>query len=151
METELWPNLLRSCRAKNVPVLIANARLSSKSAASYRWISRVTVEMMNSIACFATQSAADSERFIALGAPAASVTVTGSMKFDVELPPSVKESGQSMRNQLGASRAVLMAGSTRDGEEEIMLRVFTRRCYCCSRRGTRSGSRESRIYVASKD
>ncbi|MFT4581164.1 MAG: 3-deoxy-D-manno-octulosonic-acid transferase [Gammaproteobacteria bacterium] len=124
METELWPNLLRKCRSEKVPVLIANARLSSKSVANYGLISRVTAEMMNSIECFAAQGAVDGERFIALGAPPASVTVTGSLKFDVALPPSAEESGQSMRRKLGVSRAIFMAGSTREGEEEILLRAF---------------------------
>ncbi|MFT4564022.1 MAG: 3-deoxy-D-manno-octulosonic-acid transferase, partial [Gammaproteobacteria bacterium] len=124
METELWPNLLRRCRAEKVPVLIANARLSPKSAANYQLISAVSLEMMNAIECFAAQGELDGERFIALGAPASSVIVTGSLKFDVELPPSAEESGQSMRRQLGVSREILMAGSTRGGEEEILLRVY---------------------------
>ncbi len=124
METELWPNLLSCCHQKNIPVLMANARLSHKSTARYRRFPSITSAMISAIDYIAVQGHEDRDRFVSLGAPLSAIEITGSLKFDVELPSSVTESGQSLRRFLGTSRTVLMAGSTRDGEEEILLRVF---------------------------
>ena len=124
METELWPNLLNCCQGKNIPVLIANARLSEKSASRYRRFPSITGTMLSSIDCFAVQSKEDRDRFLSLGAANDLIEVTGSLKFDVELPPSTAESGQALRRFLGTNRAVVMAGSTRDGEEELLLETF---------------------------
>ncbi len=124
METELWPNLLNCCRDKNVSVLMANARLSEKSASRYCRIPSITREMLSAIDRFAVQSQEDRNRFLSLGAASDVIEVTGSIKFDVDLPPSTAESGQALRRFLGTNRAVVMAGSTRDGEEEILLETF---------------------------
>lgn len=126
METELWPHLLRSCAATNVPVIVANARLSAKSAARYTNFASVITPLMKSLACVAVQGPEDGERFIALGANRDAVVVTGSLKFDIELPPSIVESGEAIRRSLGVNRAVLMAGSTREGEEPLLLQAYTR-------------------------
>lgn len=124
METELWPNLLRRCRERNTPVVIANARLSQQSASRYRCFPSITGAMMSSIDYFATQTMDDRERFISLGAEASAVVTTGSLKFDIELPPSIAECGHALRRLLGENRAVLVAGSTHDGEEEMLLQAF---------------------------
>ena len=125
METELWPNLLSRCRESDVPVLMANARLSEKSTARYRRWPSISKEMISAIKCFAAQGTGDRDRFISLGADPSAVVTTGSVKFDIELPPSILESGQALRRFLGVSRAVLMAGSTREGEEDILLEAFS--------------------------
>ena len=125
IETELWPNLLDECREMGVPVVLANARLSENSAARYRLIGTMAAQMLGAITCFAAQGVKDAERFIALGARADNVLTTGSIKFDTELPASVLESGQSLRRFLGANRPVLIAASTRDGEEEMLLQGFS--------------------------
>lgn len=126
METELWPHLLCGCARMNVPVIVANARLSQKSADRYARVPRLIKQMLGTVSCFAAQGEDDRRRFIALGAPSNSVVVTGSLKFDIELPASVAESGQALRRFLGVNRTVLMAGSTRDGEEAILLSAYTR-------------------------
>jgi 3-deoxy-D-manno-octulosonic-acid transferase len=126
METELWPHLLRNCAAMNIPVIVANARLSARSAARYARFSSALKPMLQAIECIAVQGRDDGERFIALGAKRDAVVVTGSLKFDIELPPSVVESGQAIRRFLGVNRAVLMAGSTREGEEPLLLQAYTR-------------------------
>jgi len=125
METELWPNLLSYSRTRGTPVLIANARLSEKSTARYGRFPSITGAMLAAIDCFAAQGSGDRERFVSLGADPAAVVITGSLKFDIELPPSILETGQALRRFLGVNRAVLMAGSTRDGEEELLLQVFS--------------------------
>lgn len=126
METELWPHLLRSCAANNIPVIIANARLSARSAARYARFPGVMTPLLGAIDCIAVQGSEDGDRFIALGAQRDAVVVTGSLKFDIELPPSVVESGEAIRRFLGVNRAVLMAGSTREGEEPLLLEAYSR-------------------------
>ncbi len=124
METELWPNLLNRCRLADTPVLIANARLSQKSALRYRRFASITKAMVSAIDYIAVQGADDGKRFISLGAEKSAVITTGSLKFDIELPPSIVESGYAVRRFLGVNRAVFMAGSTRNGEEGIVLEAF---------------------------
>ena len=126
METELWPHLLRGCAANDVPVIVANARLSARSAVRYARFATVMSPLLRTIRCIAVQGADDAERFIALGARRDAVVVTGSLKFDIELPPSVVESGEAIRRFLGVNRGVLMAGSTRDGEEPLLLEAYAR-------------------------
>ena len=123
METELWPNLFAACKTRAIPVLIANGRLSRRSYERYRWVRGLSRSMLAAAQGIAAQSDDDARRFIKLGADPAVVEITGSLKFDVELPASTLESGQVRRRHLGTSRAVLMAGSTRENEEEILLQM----------------------------
>jgi 3-deoxy-D-manno-octulosonic-acid transferase len=80
METELWPNLVRECRASGVPLLLANARLSEKSARGYARIDSLARATLGDLAAVGAQTAADAARLAALGAPA--VTVPGNLTFD---------------------------------------------------------------------
>ena len=126
METELWPNLLRQCAHREIPVVLANARLSQKSASRYKYIAFHARQMLTNISWLGAQTTEDRERFIDLGADPRSVYVTGSVKFDVQLPPSASEAGQALRRFFGVNRTVLIAGSTREGEEEILLKAFAK-------------------------
>lgn len=123
METELWPNLLAAARRRGLPVVLANARLSEKSARGYRrfkWLSRPAIA---SLAAVAAQSSADGARLAALGAR--NVTVCGNLKFDVAPDPEKLALGRGWRSEMG-SRPVWLAASTRDGEEAIVLDAFAR-------------------------
>ncbi|MDX1432121.1 MAG: lipid IV(A) 3-deoxy-D-manno-octulosonic acid transferase [Gammaproteobacteria bacterium] len=126
METELWPNILHQCARRRVPVLLANARLSEQSAASYRRIASTARRMLSSIACIAAQTRHDAERFIALGARPDCVRVTGNTKFDVRLPASLNEEAQVLRRCFGVDRGVWIAASTHDGEEQQVLEAYRR-------------------------
>lgn len=121
METELWPNLIHSCHTAGIPVIVANARLSQRSFDGYRRFARLTARMLNEVSAVAAQGAKDAERFIALGAPAARVTVTGNVKFDLMLPASLSEQAQELRRLWGEDRPVWVAASTHEGEEEQVL------------------------------
>ncbi|MCP5146309.1 MAG: lipid IV(A) 3-deoxy-D-manno-octulosonic acid transferase [Gammaproteobacteria bacterium] len=121
METELWPNLLSACRKRQIPVVVVNARLSAKSAAGYARASALSQEMLQSLAAIAVQTRDDSKRYIELGADPARVSITGSIKFDVSVPPTLHERGEALRQAMGARRKVWVAGSTRDGEEALVL------------------------------
>jgi 3-deoxy-D-manno-octulosonic-acid transferase len=125
METELWPNLLRQCAVAGIPTLIANARLSERSARGYARIRWLTASMLRDITLIAAQAEADAERFRALGAPR--VEVTGNLKYDLTLPDDLLERGRQFRQDvLGTHRAVWIAASTHAGEEEQVLDAFAR-------------------------
>jgi 3-deoxy-D-manno-octulosonic-acid transferase len=124
METELWPNVLRECARADVPVLLVNARMSEKSAHRYGRLPRFSAEMLRTLARIAAQTTTDAARLARLGAAPDSIEVTGSLKFDVHLPPSVFEEGAAIRRELGINRPIVMAGSTRPGEEEILFGMF---------------------------
>jgi len=117
METEMWPNLLSACAANGVPVMLANARMSEKSARGYARWSALTGPAIRSFAAVCAQSAADAERLRALGAP--NIEVTGNLKFDVRPDPGQIASGRDWRARV--DRPVLLFASTREGEERILL------------------------------
>lgn len=123
METELWPNLLRQCACAGVPVLLANARLSERSARGYARIRSLTATMLRDITRVAAQTEADAERFSALGAPR--VQVTGNLKYDLTLSDDLLARGREIRRELlGENRFVWIAASTHAGEDELMLLAF---------------------------
>ena len=117
METEIWPNLLGQCARLGVPVMLANARLSEKSARGYRRLRRLVEPAFASLAAVCAQSSADAERLSALGAQR--VEVTGNLKFDVEPDGGKVAAGRAWREALG--RPVILLASTRDGEEAPLL------------------------------
>jgi len=118
METEVWPNLLAGCREAGVPVLLANARMSERSAQGYaRWRS-LSRPAFASLAAACAQSAADADRLRALGAKR--VEVTGNLKFDATPDPALVAAGRAWR--AAVNRPVLLLASTRDGEEELLLK-----------------------------
>ena len=117
METEVWPNLLAGCAANRVPVVLANARMSEKSARGYaRWRGLARPAFAR-LAAVCAQSEADAQRLRALGA--ARVEVTGNLKFDVEPDGALLAAGEAWRRGLG--RPVLLLASTREGEEPLLL------------------------------
>jgi 3-deoxy-D-manno-octulosonic-acid transferase len=123
METELWPNLVRECRASGVPLLLANARLSEKSARGYARIDSLARATLGDLAAIGAQTESDAARLAALGARA--VTVTGNVKFDLAPSPAMLERGRELRALFG-ERPVLLAASTREGEETLLLDALGR-------------------------
>jgi 3-deoxy-D-manno-octulosonic-acid transferase len=124
METELWPNLIHACARRNIPVMMANGRISERSYSGYRLVSGIIGAALARFDVFAVQSALDAERLVALGADANRVTVTGNTKFDVHLAASVMENAEALRRLLGSDRPIFIAASTHPGEEEILLCAF---------------------------
>ena len=124
METELWPNTFAVCHQAGLPIVLANARLSARSMRGYQRVaclSRSTVRIIDHIAA---QTSDDAARFIALGAEPARIAVIGSLKFDLDLPASVHEQAAAVRRELGNNRSLLIAASTREGEEALVLDAF---------------------------
>lgn len=119
METELWPNLIAACRRAEVPLLLANARLSQRSAQGYERVRAVIAPAIASINHIAAQSSDDAQRLRSLGAR--SLSVCGNTKFDIEPPTAMLERGQAFRARIGAGRRVVLCASTREGEEALLL------------------------------
>jgi 3-deoxy-D-manno-octulosonic-acid transferase len=122
METEIWPNLIRAGRARSIPLYLVNARLSEKSYVGYRRFGGLVRESLAGFAAVAAQSEGDARRLTALGAR--DVHVTGNVKFDVAPPLEQLELGQALRRGFGEARPVLLAASTREGEEVLLLEAL---------------------------
>ena len=118
METELWPNLIAACAQRGVPLFLANARLSERSARGYRRIGGLIRPALASLAGVAAQSDDDATRLRALGAR--QVAVCGNLKFDITPPPQAAALAAQLRQWRGA-RPLWMAASTREGEEALLL------------------------------
>jgi 3-deoxy-D-manno-octulosonic-acid transferase len=121
LETELWPNLIRACMCRDVPVVFASARLSAKSVAQYRRLGRLFADTVAAATLIAAQTPQDAERFIAIGASPARTRVVGNAKFDMRLGDSIREQGRELRRTHFGNRPVWIAGSTHAGEEEQVL------------------------------
>jgi 3-deoxy-D-manno-octulosonic-acid transferase len=128
METELWPNTLAACAKRNIPTVLINGRLSEKSARGYARFSVLTRPMLQNLSCAAIQNTTDANRFIALGLSAHNVRVTGNIKFDLNLSDGLREQAAILKHQLSnnGQRLVLIAASTHQGEDEIILDAFAR-------------------------
>jgi 3-deoxy-D-manno-octulosonic-acid transferase len=122
METELWPNMFGECRRRGIPALLANARLSLRSVARYRRFGGLFRGVFSGNVLVAAQSAADAERFAAIGADPLRTQIVGNVKFDVAADPAVIRRGVELRSAWGA-RPVWIAGSTHAGEEELVLQA----------------------------
>lgn len=124
METELWPNVVHFTHARGVPVMVANARLSDRSARGYqraRWLTR---PMLEEITVVAAQSGADASRFLELGLPPEALQVTGTVKFDLVVDERLRAEAVALREQWGRQRPVFIAASTHAGEDEQILQAF---------------------------
>ena len=119
METELWFNLIASCKQRNIPILLLNARLSEKSAKGYAKLGKLAAEGLQSLNAIAAQTGEDATRLQMLGAH--HVSVTGNLKFDVKPPADSVDKGLQLRGLLGVERSVFLASSTRKGEEKHIL------------------------------
>ncbi|WNN50563.1 lipid IV(A) 3-deoxy-D-manno-octulosonic acid transferase [Siccibacter colletis] len=121
METELWPNLVAALHQRRIPLVIANARLSARSAAGYAKLGKFVRTLLRRITLIAAQNEEDGERFIALGAQRAQLTVTGSLKFDISVTPQLASKALTLRRQWAPHRPVWIATSTHEGEESIVV------------------------------
>lgn len=127
METELWPNMLAAARARGIPVVLANARLSERSARGYAragWLSRPVLQHLSVVAA---QDEGTAARFRALGVPAQCLHVTGSLKFDFTPPDGLQSRADTLvRDWQLDGRPVLVAASTHEGEDAPLLAAFAR-------------------------
>jgi len=119
METEVWPNLLRECARRGVPVYLVNARLSPRSAAGYARLGTLARQAFAGFAGVAAQTPDDAARLAALGAR--DPQVFGNLKFDIDVAAPLQALAADFRARFGAGRRVLVVASTRDGEEALVV------------------------------
>ncbi len=120
IETEIWPNATRIARERGVRLLLANGRISDRSLPRYRAFRFIVGNLLRKYDCILAREETDRERFIAIGAPAEIVEVSGNVKFDFEPDTAPLEIAPKLE-QLIAGRNVLVLGSTMEGEDEAFL------------------------------
>ncbi|MFC1488652.1 3-deoxy-D-manno-octulosonic acid transferase [Thermodesulfobacteriota bacterium] len=128
VETDIWPNFLFEMKKRNVPVILANARLSKKSFSGYKRFHFFMKHVFLLFAKVCTQSKADAQRFWRLGVPSSKISVAGNFKFDQEYDIISSEEKKKLRRSINLQplQKVLLAGSTHKGEESILLDAFSK-------------------------
>ncbi len=138
LETELWPDFIRQCYQKKIPVILVNARLSQKSAAGYKRFSAISRPMFQQITKIFTQTSNDTQRFVNLLSQqnikvnfqkniSAKIVTVGNIKFDLEIPLHIVEQGKLLRQQVFPENTpVWIAASTHKGEDEKVLSIHAR-------------------------
>jgi 3-deoxy-D-manno-octulosonic-acid transferase len=127
MESELWPMIIRECRARRIPVAVVNGRISARAFGRYHLARPWLKPVLRQVDVFLMQSRTDAQRLIQLGAPADRVQVAGNLKWDASLmtrpsPQAVQET--AARIGLDQSQAAIVAGSTHRQEETVLLEAF---------------------------
>ena len=124
-ETEIWPNFIRACGMRGIPVVLINGRISPRSFPRYRRVRPLFAKVLQGIGLFCMQTSQDAARILELGAPKDRVHVVGNLKFDLAMAGHAGE-GLAVRTMLGLpnARPVLVAGSTHRGEEGSVLKAF---------------------------
>jgi len=121
VETELWPNLLFCCRNAGILTCVVNARLSARSLHGYRLLRPLVARALRTVSTIAAQTREDAQRFIALGANPDQVSVTGNLKYDIQMDTGeVADFARAFRIRIGR-RPVWIAASTHPAEEAAVL------------------------------
>jgi len=120
-ETELWPNLYYQCDRRKIPLVLASARISSRSVGRYRRLGSLFRDALARPVVVAAQGEGDASRFVSLGADPDRTHITGNIKFDFSVPQDIGERGRRLREFYAGSRPMWVAGSTHGGEEDIVL------------------------------
>lgn len=123
IDTELWPNMVAAASQGGIPVALVNGRMSAGSHQRYQRISMLVRPMLSSLSLLAVQSEAHRDRMVSLGAPAERVIVTGSIKFDVQLPEDL-DAGIALFRKMAGDRRVMLGASTHHGEESVLLTAY---------------------------
>jgi 3-deoxy-D-manno-octulosonic-acid transferase len=131
IDTEIWPNLLHQTHRRGIPIVLVNGRVSARSFRHYRWARPVMGKVFRNYRILMMQSEEDAARILKIGAPREKILVTGNIKFDKESVE--KESGYALTHSLqrdfgldDSSGPLIVAGSTHQGEEQILLQVLQR-------------------------
>ncbi len=124
MEKEIWPNLYHQCHKNKIPLTIINARLSAKSARTYKKIPGLVKPALAAVSQIATQTEEDKTRFIGIGAKQADVEVTGNLKFDVKIDEELIKFAKGIKSELFADRFTWIITSTHKGEEIIFFELY---------------------------
>jgi 3-deoxy-D-manno-octulosonic-acid transferase len=121
IETELWPNTLNTVHKAGIPITVVNARLSEKSCNNYAKVQPLFNLLHPKLTQVLCQTESDATRFAQLGVAKEKLTVTGSIKFDIQISDEVKAKAKELRSVLGEKRPIWIAASTHKGEDEQVL------------------------------
>jgi 3-deoxy-D-manno-octulosonic-acid transferase len=121
-ETEIWPNFLRICRQRNIPVMMVNGRISDKSLSGYRRVRRWLGRVLNDYTVLGMQSDLDRRRMEAIGADVNKITVFGNLKYDVAAVHGRLD--PTLTTLLKQCPQLWIAASTMPGEDEMVLDAF---------------------------
>ncbi len=127
IETEIWPNLIRRLYKKSIPILLSNGRISPNSYRRYLLIRPILKNILDCITAFLMRTEEDRDKIISLGAEAGKVAVVGNMKFDsVDFYINEEERGKMYKRLNLEHRKLIVAGSTHPGEEDILLKAYSK-------------------------
>ncbi len=128
VESDIWPNFLFEMKKRHIPVVLINARLSNRSFKGYKRFSFISNKLFLSFAKICTQSIEDAKHFMLLGIPSNMISTTGNIKFDQPYDPVSEEEIEILKQSMNIQpvKKILMAGSTHEGEESILIDVFSR-------------------------
>ena len=123
METELWPNFLHECKARNIPVALVNGRISRQSFRRYKLIKFFLKRVLTCLSLAVMQSQTDAERLRELGMPDEKLYTAGNLKFDAELAGELTSKTAEIRERFGLQSGVplILGASTHAPEEEVIL------------------------------
>ena len=125
METEIWPNLFRFCKKRNIPIVVANARLSELSLKGYKWVQSLATMAVNNTKFVAAQTQTDADRMIRLGCDADKIYVVGSLKFDIIIEQDIIEKGQAIHEHVAQNHLIWIAASTHQEDELELLEAYS--------------------------
>ena len=118
IETELWPNMFRVFKANGVPIILLNGRISEKSYKGYKKISLFMKKVLSNVDFFGMQERIYAERILSFGIDSSRVRYLGNLKFDTQPPTQIPKWTEKIRGP------VIVAGSTHEGEEELIISVY---------------------------
>ncbi|TET51542.1 MAG: hypothetical protein E3J53_04780 [Desulfobacteraceae bacterium] len=126
LETEIWPNLLWACKKLNIPAFLINGRISVRSIGTYKRLRFLTEDVLSTYRLLSMISTSDAQRILAIGAEPDKVVVGGNAKYDLLIDEARPELSQKMAQiyKIDKKRPVFIAGSTRQGEEEIIIEAY---------------------------
>ncbi len=128
VETELWPNLIKEAKTRGSKVILINGRISEKSISRYLLVRSLFSQTLSYVDLLLMQSADDAERIKKLGVKSEKIRVLGNLKFDRMITQVSEMDKTLLKKKLSIpdDLRVVIGGSTRTGEEEILVRVFKR-------------------------
>lgn len=124
METEIWPNLFRFCKKRDIPIVVANARLSELSLKGYKWVQSLATMAVNNTKFVAAQTKTDADRMIRLGCDADKIYVVGSLKFDIIIEQEIIEKGKEISKHCAQNHLIWVAASTHQEDEDELLDAY---------------------------
>ncbi|GJJ81111.1 lipid IV(A) 3-deoxy-D-manno-octulosonic acid transferase [Pasteurella canis] len=121
IETEIWPNLIAQLKKRDIPFIIANARLSARSAKRYGWFKQSLHPVFNNISLIAAQDNVSGKRYLDLGYNPDRLKCTGNIKYDLSTNGDLLQKINILKTTWAKDRPVWIAASTHEGEEELIL------------------------------